>query len=59
MDALAPIGAANMTTAWCHGDLWPGNVFLRKPPLPPVVIDWNEPGQMLPGLDAVYASSAV
>jgi Phosphotransferase enzyme family len=56
MDALAPIGAANMTTAWCHGDLWPGNVFLRKPPLPPVVIDWERARPDAPaGLDAVYA----
>jgi phosphotransferase family enzyme len=54
--ALAPIGAANMTTAWCHGDLWPGNVFLRKPPLPPVVIDWEQARPDAPaGLDAVYA----
>jgi Phosphotransferase enzyme family len=54
--ALAPIGAANMTTAWCHGDLWPGNVFLRKLPLPPVVIDWERARADAPaGLDAVYA----
>jgi hypothetical protein len=53
---LAPIGAANMSTAWCHGDLWPGNVFLRKPPLPPVVIDWERARPDAPaGLDAVYA----
>ncbi len=53
---LAPIGAANMATAWCHGDLWPGNVFLRKPPLPPVVIDWERSRPNAPaGLDAVYA----
>lgn len=54
--ALAPIEAARMTTAWCHGDLWPGNVFLRKPPLPPVVIDWERARPDAPaGLDAVYA----
>ena len=54
--ALAPIGAANMATAWWHGDLWPGNVFLRKPPLPPVVIDWERARPDAPaGLDAVYA----
>lgn len=54
--ALAPIEAAGMTTAWCHGDLWPGNVFLRKPPLPPVVIDWERARPDAPaGLDAVYA----
>jgi Phosphotransferase enzyme family len=53
---LAPIGAASMTTAWCHGDLWPGNVFLRRPPLPPVVIDWERARPDAPtGLDAVYA----
>ncbi|SRR6266568_2845862 len=56
LDGLAPIGAARMTTAWCHGDLWPGNVFLRKPPLPPVVIDWERARPDAPaGLDAVYA----
>jgi Phosphotransferase enzyme family len=56
MAVLAPIGAASMTTAWCHGDLWPGNVFLRKPPLPPVVIDWERARPDAPaGLDAVYA----
>jgi len=54
--ALAPIGAANMATAWCHGDLWPGNVFLRKPPLPPLVIDWERARPDAPaGLDAMYA----
>ena len=56
LTALAPIGAANMATAWCHGDLWPGNVFLRKPPLPPVVIDWERARPDAPaGLDAMYA----
>ena len=54
--ALAPIEAGKMTTAWCHGDLWPGNVFLRKPPLPPVVIDWERARPDAPAsLDAVYA----
>jgi Phosphotransferase enzyme family len=54
--ALAPIEAASMTTAWCHGDLWPGNVFLRRPPRPPVVIDWERARPDAPaGLDAVYA----
>ena len=54
--ALAPIGDANMTTAWCHGDLWPGNVFLRRPPLPPIVIDWERARPDAPaGLDAVFA----
>jgi hypothetical protein len=54
--ALAPIEAGNMTTAWCHGDLWPGNVFLRRPPRPPVVIDWERARPDAPaGLDAVYA----
>jgi hypothetical protein len=54
--ALAPIEAASMTTAWCHGDLWPGNVFLRRPPRPPVVIDWERARHDAPaGLDAVYA----
>jgi phosphotransferase family enzyme len=56
MTALAPIEAGRMTTAWCHGDLWPGNVFLRRPPRPPVVIDWERARPDAPaGLDAVYA----
>jgi hypothetical protein len=54
--ALAPIEAASMSTAWCHGDLWPGNVFLRRSPRPPVVIDWERARPDAPaGLDAVYA----
>jgi hypothetical protein len=56
VDALVPIEAGRMTTAWCHGDLWPGNVFLRRPPRPPVVIDWERARPDAPaGLDAVYA----
>jgi hypothetical protein len=56
LDALAPIETGRMTTAWCHGDLWPGNVFLRRPPRPPVVIDWERARPDAPaGLDAVYA----
>jgi aminoglycoside phosphotransferase (APT) family kinase protein len=54
--ALAPIEAARMPTAWFHGDLWPGNVFLRRPPQPPVIIDWERARPDAPaGLDAVYA----
>jgi hypothetical protein len=56
--ALAPIEAGRMVTAWCHGDLWPGNVILRRPPLPPVVIDWERARPDAPaGLDAVYAEA--
>jgi hypothetical protein len=51
--ALAPIEAAGMKTAWCHGDLWPGNVFLRRPP---VVIDWERARPDAPaGFDGLYA----
>lgn len=54
--ALAPIEAEGMTTAWCHGDLSPGNVLLRRPPRPPVVIDWERARPDAPaGLDAVFA----
>lgn len=54
--ALTPIETARMATAWCHGDLWPGNIFLRRPPRPPVVIDWERARPDAPaGLDAVYA----
>ena len=55
LHALAPIEVAAMATAWCHGDLWPGNVFLRRPPLPPLVIDWERARPDAPaGLDAMY-----
>jgi hypothetical protein len=54
--ALAPIEAARMETAWFHGDLWPGNILLRRPPRPPVVIDWERARPDAPaGLDAVFA----
>ena len=54
--ALAPIEAERMATAWFHGDLWPGNVILRRSPRPPVVIDWERARADAPaGLDAVYA----
>jgi hypothetical protein len=54
--ALSPIEAAGMDTAWFHGDLWPGNILLRRPPRPPVVIDWERARPDAPaGLDAVFA----
>lgn len=53
---LAPIEAEGMATAWCHGDLWPGNVFLHRPPRPSVVIDWERARPDAPaGIDAVHA----
>lgn len=53
--ALAPIESATMATAWSHGDLWPGNVLLRRRPRTPVVIDWERARPDAPaGLDAVY-----
>jgi hypothetical protein len=54
--ALAPIEAAGMETAWFHGDLWPGNILLGRPPRPPVVIDWERARpDGIAGLDAVFA----
>ncbi len=54
--ALAPIETGKMPTAWFHGDLWPGNVFLRRPPKPSAVIDWERARADAPArLDAVYA----
>jgi hypothetical protein len=54
--ALAPIEAARMGTAWFHGDLWPGNILLGRPPRPPVVIDWERARpDAVAGLDAVFA----
>lgn len=56
VSALAPVESAGMTTAWCHGDLWPGNVLLRRPPELPVVIDWDRARSDAPaGLDAIFA----
>jgi hypothetical protein len=53
--ALGPIEAAGLATAWIHGDLWPGNVFLRHRG-PPLVIDWDLARPDGPaGLDAVFA----
>jgi hypothetical protein len=58
LQALVPIEAARMPKAWFHGDLWPGNVFLRRPPQPPVIIDWERARPDAPaGLDAVYAEA--
>jgi hypothetical protein len=55
---LTPIEAAGLPTAWCHGDLWPGNVFLRRGSLPPVVIDWERARPDAPGgLDGLYAET--
>jgi hypothetical protein len=52
---LAPIEAAGMRTAWCHGDLWPGNVIPRRS-RPPVLIDWERARPDAPaGLDGLYA----
>jgi hypothetical protein len=54
--ALAPIEAARMDTGWFHGDLWPGNILLGRPPRPPVVIDWERARPDAPtGLDGVFA----
>jgi aminoglycoside phosphotransferase (APT) family kinase protein len=58
LTALVPIEAERMPTAWFHGDLWPGNVFLRRRPQPPVIIDWERARPDAPaGLDAVYAEA--
>ena len=58
LTALLPIEAERMPTAWFHGDLWPGNVFLRRRPQPPVIIDWERARPDAPaGLDAVYAEA--
>jgi hypothetical protein len=54
--ALSPIEDAHMEMAWFHGDLWPGNILLRRPPRPPVVIDWERARPDAPAaLDAVFA----
>jgi phosphotransferase family enzyme len=56
--ALKPLEAERMPTSWFHGDLWPGNVFLRRRPQPPVIIDWERARPDAPaGLDAVYAEA--
>ncbi len=53
--ALAELEAARVVTAWCHGDLWPGNVLLGGGGGPPVVIDWDAARPDAPaGIDAVH-----
>ncbi|MGH9057475.1 MAG: hypothetical protein ACRDYY_16700 [Acidimicrobiales bacterium] len=43
-----------MTQSWCHGDLWPVNIVLRRRKLLPVVLDWECARRDSPsGLDAV------
>jgi Phosphotransferase enzyme family len=52
---LEPVERSEMQTSWTHGDLWPGNVFLRGRHDPPLVIDWDRGRQDAPsGLDAVF-----
>jgi hypothetical protein len=54
--ALSPIEDAHMDMAWFHGDLWPGNILLGRPPRPPVIIDWERARPDAPAaLDAVFA----
>jgi len=50
---LHPVEANRLTTAWCHGDLWPGNVIVGHGPT--VVIDWEQARPDAPaGTDAVF-----
>jgi hypothetical protein len=56
VEALCVLEAAGVPAAWCHGDLWPGNVFLRRG-RPPAVIDWDRARPDAPaGLDGVYSA---
>jgi hypothetical protein len=51
--ALLPVEEFRLPTSWCHGDLWPGNIFLGRGPV--VVIDWEQGRADAPaGLDAVF-----
>jgi hypothetical protein len=50
---LRAIEAHRLATAWCHGDLWPGNIILGRGPA--VVIDWEQArGDAPAGVDAVF-----
>ncbi|MBJ7608050.1 MAG: phosphotransferase [Candidatus Dormibacteraeota bacterium] len=51
--ALGPIEEQRLTMAWCHGDLWPGNIVLSRRGA--VVIDWEQARPDAPvGLDGVF-----
>ncbi|MCW2792541.1 MAG: tuaB [Nocardioides sp.] len=51
--ALQPL-EAGLPTAWCHGDLWPGNVLLDGRTT--TVIDWDNASDDAPqGLDRLLA----
>lgn len=55
VEMLEPVERSGMETAWSHGDLWPGNVFLRGREEPPLIIDWDRGRDDAPaGLDAVF-----
>jgi Phosphotransferase enzyme family len=50
---LGPLDHRRMPTGWMHGDLWPGNILLRRRSSP-IVIDWDRARPDAPvGLDAV------
>jgi aminoglycoside phosphotransferase (APT) family kinase protein len=50
---LQPVEAHRLATAWCHGDLWPGNIIVGHGPV--VVIDWEQARPDAPaGVDAVF-----
>lgn len=51
--SLRPAEAHRLATAWCHGDLWPGNIIIGDGAV--VVIDWEQGRRDAPaGLDAVF-----
>jgi len=52
--ALEAVEGAAVSTAWCHGDLWPGNVLFGRRRLP-VVVDWDSARSDAPaGIDAIH-----
>lgn len=53
--ALCAVEDAHVATAWCHGDLWPGNVLFLRRNADPVVIDWDSARPDAPaGIDAIH-----
>jgi hypothetical protein len=54
-DGLAPLDTCGAATAWCHGDLWPGNLILGGRSAPIGVVDWEQALPAAPiGIDAVF-----
>lgn len=53
--ALRPMETSGAFAAWCHGDLWPGNIVLDRHGGPLGVVDWEQSRSDGPrGIDGVF-----